>query len=104
MEGQTSGESTDPEVGISSIREALSDQHAGLDTLLDVSVLLCVCVMREAYIIRADCCHYLLQMCRLLQLVRTQSQDDVFCVHFRSFAVDDNLASELLSHLKSHQK
>lgn len=31
MEGQTSGESLDPEVGISSIREGLSDQDAGFD-------------------------------------------------------------------------
>lgn len=29
MEGQTSGDSVDPEVGISSIREALSDPDAG---------------------------------------------------------------------------
>lgn len=38
MEGQTSGDSVDPEVGISSIREALSDQDAGFDGTYDVCV------------------------------------------------------------------
>lgn len=42
MEGQTSGDSADPEVGISSIREALSDQDAGFDGTYDV----CVCYER----------------------------------------------------------
>lgn len=38
VEGQTSGDITDPEVGISSIREALSDQDAGFDSTYSVCV------------------------------------------------------------------
>ena len=64
MEGQTSGDSADPEVGISSIREALSDQDAGFHGTYDV----CVCVMRGVSIIRDHCCHYVLP-CLLMQLV-----------------------------------
>lgn len=42
MEGQTSRDSTDPEVGISSIREALSDQDAGVDMGVSCARV-CVC-------------------------------------------------------------
>lgn len=54
MEGQTSGDGADPEVGISSIRGALSDQDAAFDCSYDEEspsleptvAFICCCVYR----------------------------------------------------------